>query len=335
MEVIKTYSLYLNSRFATYQSTGNSNNITYNINPAITLSNNKNRFLVSCETCEIPYSFNQISSSYNKLQYTYNNSTGSDTYNSILTIPVGNYNVNNLITTFISLLVADVVLNRPALSFTNNNLAITYNTNTTLITFAVIGLPTVSFTLKFSLNYVLAVCFGFPQIDKTFSSVSLTSTNKINVNPVSAIYLRSDTLKFSTSFEAIVAPYTQADILVKIPVPTLPNTIIHYRGDQKQMLSNTEISSLNFYWTDNLDTGFNPIDLCGLNYGIYLTFQEVQLKESNEGKDKIGSAGVAVPQSLLDARDQALMDLIETKKKLEKEVENAKKDKEKDKDKNN
>jgi hypothetical protein len=181
---------------------------------------------------------------------------------------------------------------------------------------------------------VLAVCFGFPQTNQTFSSTALTSSNKINVNPVSAIYLRSDTLKFSTSFEAIVAPYTQADILVKIPVPTLPNTIIHYRGDQKQMLSNTEISSLNFYWTDNLDTGFNPIDLRGLNYGIYLTFSEVQIKETNEGKDKIGSAGVAVPQSLLDARDQAVLDLIETKKKLEKEVENAKLLKS-DKDKNN
>lgn len=334
MEIIKTYSLYLNSRFATYQSTGNSNNITYNINPAITLSNNKNRFLVCCETCEIPYSFNQISSAYNTLQYTFNNSVGSDTYNSSLVIPVGNYNVNNLITTFISLLVADVNLKRSSLAFTSNNLAITYNPNTSLITFAVIGISTISFTLKFSLNYVLAVCFGFPQTNQTFSSTALTSSNKINVNPVSAIYLRSDTLKFSTSFEAIVAPYTQADILVKIPVPTLPNTIIHYRGDQKQMLSNTEISSLNFYWTDNLDTGFNPIDLRGLNYGIYLTFSEVQIKETNEGKDKIGSAGVAVPQSLLDARDQAVLDLIETKKKLEKEVENAKLLKS-DKDKNN
>jgi hypothetical protein len=324
MEIIKTYSLYLNSRFATYQSSGNSNNITYNINPAITLSNNKNRFLVCCETCEVPYSFNQISSSYNTLQYSYTNSIfPASNYNSSLVIPVGNYNVNNLISTFISLLVADVNIRDPSLSFTNNNLAITYNTNTSLITFAVIDTPGVSFTLKFSLNYVLAVCFGFPQVDQTFSITALVSSNKINVNPVSAIYLRSDTLKFSTSFEAIVAPYTQADILVKIPVPTLPNTIIHYRGDQKQMLSNTEISSLNFYWTDNLDTGFNPIDLRGLNYGIYLTFSEVQIKPNNEGLDKLTAEGVAVPKSLIDSRDKLLQELLESKLKLEKEVADA------------
>ena len=324
MEIIKTYSLYLNSRFATYQSSGNSNNITYNINPAITLSNNQNRFLVCCETCEIPYSFNQISSAYNTLQYTFNNTVGSDTYNSSLIIPVGNYNVNNLISTFTSLLIADVNLKRPALSFTSANLAITYNSNTTLITFAVLGISTISFTLKFSLNYVLAVCFGFPETNQTFSqSVILTSINKINVNPVSAIYLRSDTLKFSTSFEAIVAPYTQADILVKIPVPTLPNTIINYRGDQKQMLSNVEISSLNFYWTDNLDTGFNPIDLRGLNYGIYLTFSEVQIKPNNAGLDKLTAEGVGVPKSLIDSRDKLLQELLETKLKLEKEVADA------------
>jgi hypothetical protein len=325
MEVIKTYSLYLNSRFATYQSSGNSNNITFNINPAITLSNNKNRFLVCCETCEIPYSFNQISSLYNILQYTYNNTVGSDTYNSSLVIPVGNYNVNNLITTFTNLLVADVNLKRPAVSFTSSNLAITYNSNTSLITFAVVGITTISFTLKFSLNYVLAVCFGFPQTNQTFSGTSLTSSNKINVNPVSAIYLRSDTLKFSTSFEAIVSSYQQADILVKIPVPTLPNTIIHYRGDQKQMLSNIEISSLNFYWTDNLDVGFNPIDLRGLNYGIYLTFSEVQIKANNEGLDKLTSEGVGIPKSLVEERDKLLDDLLKTKNKLEKELEEAKK----------
>lgn len=325
MEVIKTYSLYLNSREATYQSTGNSNNITFNINPAITLSNNKNRFIVCCETCELPYSFNQINSNYNILQYTYNNSTGSDTYDSSLVIPVGNYNVNTLISTFISLLVADINLKRPLITFYPNNLAITYNPNTSLITFAVVGKPTISFILNFSLNYVLSVCFGFPQTNQTFSSVALTSSNKINVNPVSAVYLRSDTLKFSTSFEAIVSSYQQADVLVKIPVPTLPNTIIHYRGDQRQMLSNVEISSLNFYWTDNLDTNFNPIDLRGLNYGIYLTFSEVQIKPSNEGLDKLTSEGVGMPKSLVEERDKLLDDLLKTKNKLEKELEEAKK----------
>ena len=323
MEIIKTYSLYLNSRQRTY---GDSNNCTFNINPAITLSNSANRFIVCCETCEIPYSFNQISTTYNTLQYTFNNSVGSDTYNSTLTIPIGNYNINNLITTFINLLVSDVNTKRPVLPFTASNLAITYNPNTSLVTFAVLGITTISFTLKFSLNYVLALCFGFPEVNQTFSySVILTSVNKVQVNPVSAIYLRSDTLKFSTSFEAIVSKYQQADILVKIPVPTLPNTIIYYRGDQKQILSNIEISSLNFYWTDNLDVNFNALDLRGLNYGIYLTFSEVQLKKNNEGLDKLTADGIGMPKTFIDERDKILNELVEAKLKLEKEVEEAKK----------
>ena len=64
MEIIKTYSLYLNSREATI---GNSDNCTFIINPAITLTNNRNRFLICAEMIEVPYSFNQINSNYNTL----------------------------------------------------------------------------------------------------------------------------------------------------------------------------------------------------------------------------------------------------------------------------
>jgi hypothetical protein len=325
MEIIKTYSLYLNSRERT---NGTSNNCTFNINPAITLSNSANRFIVCCETCEIPYSFNQINSNYNRLDYVYFNTATVDSYNSTLIIPIGNYNINNLITTFVNLLVADINTRRPLLAVTAANFIVTYNPNTSLVTFALTGAVTTNFSFRFnfSLNYVLALCFGFPEVDYFLTGVApLTSVNKVQVNPVSAIYLRSDTLKFSTSFEAIVSKYQQADILVKIPVPTLPNTLIYYRGEQKQMLSNIEISSLNFYWTDNLDVGFNPLDLRGLNYGIYLTFSEVQIKPNNAGLDKLTPEGIGMPKTFMNERDKLLNELVEAKLKLEKEVEEAKK----------
>ena len=91
------------------------------------------------------------------------------------------------------------------------------------------------------------------------------------------------------------------------------------------MLSNIEISSLNFYWTDNLDVGFNALDLRGLNYGIYLTFSEVQIKPNNAGLDKLNAEGIKAPKSFMDERDKLLNDLVEAKLKLEKEVDEAKK----------
>jgi len=317
MEVVKSYTLYLNSRQAT--SGGNSNNCTFNINPALTLSNRANRFLVSIPFLEVPYSFNQLSSTYNTLYYTFTDGTGSFTRS--FQMPVGNYNITNAITAFLSALNKDIITQRPSWSLTA--ISLTYNQNTSYCTFILSAVST-SITLKFSGNYVMGLMFGFPQADQIFSNlIVLTSINKVLVNPVNAIFLRSDSLKFGTAWEAVVAPYSQADVLARVPVPTLPNSWIYYRNEQKQMLSNSEITSLNFYWSDNLNEAYN-LDLCGLPYGFQIVFDEVQLKPNNEGRDKIEMPTVAVPQSLIMERDKVLEELIAHKKQLEKEIEAAK-----------
>lgn len=317
MEIVKRYDLYLNSRQATIG--GNSNNCTFNINPAITLTNRANRFLVSIPFMEVPYSFNQLSIKYNSLGFTFTDSAG--TFNSTITIPVGNYNINSAIIAFLGAL-NKAIFDQRAL-WVSTNLSLTYNPNTSYCLFFVKDV-TASITLHFSTNYVMSLMFGFPQVNQTFSNaILLSSVNKVLVNPVNAIFLRSDSLKFGTSFEAVVAPYSQADILARVPVPTLPNSWIYYRSEHRQMLSNSEIASLNFYWSDNLDEAYF-LDLCGLPYGLQLTLEEVQLKPNNEGRDKIGMPTVAIPKQLLQERDSILEDLIAEKVKLEKEIADAK-----------
>ena len=229
MEVVKTYTLYLNSKQATIG--GNSNNCTFNINPAITLTNRANRFLVSIPFLECPFSFNQLSSVYNTLPFSFTD--GSGTFTGSVVLPVGNYNITNAISAFLAALNKAIYVNRPSWSFTAITLA--YNSNTNYCTFIVSAVST-SITLKFSQNYVMALMFGFPQADQTFTNlVNLTSVNKVLVNPVNAIFLRSDSLKFTSSYEAVVAPYSQADVLARVAVPTLPNSWIYYRNDGKQM----------------------------------------------------------------------------------------------------
>jgi hypothetical protein len=325
MEIVKTYTLYLNSRQATIG--GNSNNCTFNINPAITLSNRANRFLVSIPFLEVPYSFNQLSSVYNTLNFTFTD--GSGTFNSSLTLPVGNYNITNAISAFLAAINKAIVVNRPFWSFTAITLA--YNANTNYCTFILSAVGT-TITLRFSQNYVMALLFGFPQADQTFSNLSnLTSVNKVLANPVNAIFLRSDSLKFSYSFEAVVSSYQQADVLARIPVPTLPNSWIYYRNDGKQMLSNTEITSLNFYWSDNLNEAYF-MDLNGLPFGLQIVFDEVQLKPNNAGQDLIDNPKVALPASLVQERDKVLEDLIQTKKKLEEDIRLAREKRKKQKE---
>lgn len=317
MEIVRSYNLYLNSRQATIG--GNSNNCTFNITPALTLSNRANRFLVSIPFLEVPYSFNQLSSAYNTLSYTFTDGSGSFTRS--IGMPVGNYSITNAIAAFLAALNKSILLSRPLWSVAS--ISLTYNPNTSYCLFIMTALST-TITFQFSQNYVMALMFGFPQADQTFSTTqTLTSTNKVLVNPVNAIYLRSDSLKFGNAWEAVVSPYSQADILARVPVPTLPNSWIYYRNEAKQMLSNSEITSLNFYWSDNLNQDF-VLDLCGLPYGFQIVFDEVQLKPNNEGKDKIDAPTIAIPKSLVMERDKVLEDLMRERDKLEAEIKAAK-----------
>jgi len=318
MEIVKRYDLYLNSRQATVG--GNSNNCTFNINPAITLTNRANRFLVSIPFMEVPYSFNQLSSKYNSLAFSFTD--GAGTFSSTLTMPIGNYNITTAIAAFTSALNKAILVQRPL--WVSTSIYITYNASTSYCLFTVAGGAVASITLQFGSNYVMALMFGFPQVNQTFSNtIFLSSINKVLVNPVNAIFLRSDSLKFGTSFEAVVSPYSQADILARVPVPTLPNSWIYYRSEHRQMLSNSEIASLNFYWSDNLDEAYF-LDLCGLPYGLQITFEEIQIKPNNEGRDKIDMPTVAIPKQLLQERDNVLEELIAEKVKLEKEIADAK-----------
>ena len=318
MEIIRTYTLYLNSHQATIG--GTSNNCTFNITPAITLTNLANRFLVSIPFMEVPYSFNQLNSSYNTLGYTFTDSSG--TFNSTITINVGNYNITQFISAFITALTKDIRILRPA--WVSANISIVYNSSTGLCTF-IMNVSPASITLKFSANYVMSLMFGFPQTNQVFSnSIVLTSVNKVLANPINSIFLRSDTLKFETSFEAVVAPYSQADILARVPVTTLPNSWLYYRSEHKQLLSNTDITTINLYWSDNI----NPLyilDLVGLPFGLQMTFEEVQIRPNNSYKDKLNrQVPVAVPKKLVQARDKILQELMDEKDKLEKEIEEEK-----------
>jgi hypothetical protein len=269
---------------------------------------------------EVPYSFNQLSSAFNTLQYTFTDMSG--TFTRTLIFPVGNYNITQWLTTFLDVLNKDIYSQRPG--WLTTYLVASYSSATGRVTMVSIA-PTTSITFKFSANYVIALMLGFPQVDQTLSNSSiLISINKVLCNPVNAIFLRSDSLKFSSSYEAVVSPYSQADIVARIPVPTLPNSWIYYRSDVKQVLSNTEISTLNFYWSDNLDPHY-ILDLNGLPYGLQITIEEVQMRDTNSFKDKLVTGKIPIPAPLLQERDQTLKELTDMRGRLEQQIAEAKK----------
>ena len=94
--------------------------------------------------------------------------------------------------------------------------------------------------------------------------------------------------------------FQNSDIVCKIPVNTLPNSIIYTRSDQKAIISNKEIGELNLYVSDNLSPTFS-LDLQGLNYGIYFLFEEVTMPQLNQYKDKLPNV-LEIPRDLLEER---------------------------------
>jgi hypothetical protein len=274
---------------------------------------------------ELPYSFSQINANNNVLNYTYTDNTGGGhNYTANVNIPIGNYNINQLISSLVIILLTDITTRIPSTTISTNNFLITYDSMTGLVTYYMIGVAyTISISLNFSLNYVLGLMFGFNQANKTFgTSIKLTSNQKIMVNPITSVYLRSETLKFESNYEAVIDKMNNSDIICKIPVTTLPNSIIYYRNDQCSIVSNNSFASLNLYLSDNLSTTYT-LDMQGLNYGVYIKIDEIMIPNNNGFKDKIGSSIPKAPEEYLKERDDLLNDLLKQKLKLEDELKKS------------
>ena len=321
-DVIKSYVLYFNTREA---NSGTSNNCTWRFTTPLILTNTNNRFVISTPMVELPYSFSQVNTTNYNLPYRYVDSNGKSFTSTSMNVPEGNYNINQLQAQLAASLVADIALYWTGSTITVSNFNFSYSPQTGTTTMSMGGLTfTVTITLLFSSSYVIGIMNGFPQVDQTFgTAVTLISPNKVMCNPITSVYIRSENLKYENNYEAIVQSYQNSDVVCKIPVTTLPNSIIYYRNDQKSMISNKFLSDLNLYVSDNLTTSYT-LDLQGVNYGISLLIEEVQLKANNAYRDRLTYSGVAVPHQLIQERDNILRDLIAQKEALQREIEEQK-----------
>lgn len=349
VDVIKSYSLFLNTREADY---GDSNNCTFIFTTPLVLTNTNNRFRISTPMVEMPYSFSQVNTNNNVVKFQYSDfaPTPRSNINLSITIPQGNYNILQLITIFIDLVIVAINSNTAITGglnpnvVTKDNFSIVYNQNTGDTSWKIIY--TSNFTygwflqFNFQLAYVIGSMFGWARNDTPIiTNVSYVVTpNKVMVNPITSVYIRSESLKFESNYEALVRNITavgyngvnpinnfqNSDILQKIPVTTIPNSIIYYRSDTKSIITNKELGELNLYVSDNLSPTFN-LDLQGLNYGIMVLVEEVQIPQNNAYKDKIDNGKLFVPRDLIKQRQEILDDLMNQKKELEKEIEESKK----------
>jgi hypothetical protein len=256
---------------------------------------------------EIPYSFNQLNSEWVTLTISYNGTPKT------ITMTQGNYNANQLSTELITQIVAS------GLGLLSTNFNITYDATRAKYSFQMVGTGAAPMVLNFASNSVLGTMFGMPT-NLTFTTTAVVSTNKINVNPVTSIYIRSNTIKTAATFEEINTIFKTSNILAKIPVPLLPNSIIYFRNDfSSELIANQSIDTINLFVTDNLSN--STLDMSGVNYGVMIIVEEIIAAEPQE-TDKAIAIGPS--DSLISQRDTILNELMAKKLRLQGEL-NAKK----------
>jgi hypothetical protein len=101
---------------------------------------------------------------------------------------------------------------------------------------------------------------------------------QVNVNPITNIYIRSNSLVQRDSYESIIEKDVFSDILAKVPVSVAPGSFIFYSSGSFIELENKIIDQIALYLSDNLSYS---LSLNGLTWNTHLIFEEFGTTESD------------------------------------------------------
>ena len=267
MSVVKSYQLFINSA---QRVAGTPNEFTVFFTPAYTLQSSHHFFQIRMTSCCIPYSFKQVNIFNNQFSYYYNSITPST-----VVVPPGNYNILSLTAKLKSLIEADILAN------TGDTVVTTwaYDADTYQITFtftSTTGLPGSTIGFPYSSQITLSKMLGW-NTDHLNIAVgsSFISDQPVNVNPITSIYVRSDTLNQLGSKESLVEQNQVSDILAEIPVLVLPGSFIVSQNPAAipVALTNRTIDKIQLYLSSSDNYALN---LNNLDYTISFLLEEVQ-----------------------------------------------------------
>ena len=241
---MESIQIYLNSQMADKYFNGASD-CEYNL-PLIEIPDGFHIYL-SVVSCLIPYSFYNINSSNNTLFY----SVGGGDSNR-LTIPIGNYNVNSLL----SVLKTNI---SSAFTITYDNIKNKFTFTHTTNDFMFMSSSTCLQILGFNNNITILS-----------TSLSLTSINCVNVYSIRSIQVNSNLITYNIN----KVQKNNFCILCSVPITCTPFSLIEYinRTNFKTNLFLNKISNIKIKLTD--DNG-NLIDLNGCHYSLTLQLDVV------------------------------------------------------------
>jgi len=301
-EIVKKYQVYLNSEFAEFRPY--TDYVGWNLKNPILLSDPNNYFTCRVLQAAIPYSFKQFSGATINGYYTH---SGVNT-NFTLTLSSGNYSIIELLAEFQQQL--EAVPHPHAWTFT-----FTYDPITSFVTLGFTSNQTFVFNFTYEVNFWKA-CGFLPTTTLTFSNTTtLTSDRHVNVHPIYAIQIRSDTLfQITGNSESMVELNDYSDILVQFYVYGSPNTwILSESGESNPEchVKNKLIDFVRVYLSSNINYRLN-INNLDWSFVIEITEHRPEKIESINGNDR--EAGM---KALASIRENLIQELQQDKTALQ------------------
>jgi hypothetical protein len=299
--IVNKYNIYINSA---KRISGTSDNFSIQLEKPLTLTSDKTQFQLYVSSLEYPYNFYQVNSNNNSLTLEYTPASGP-LANYVITITPGNYNINSLLSEL-------KTKTSIATGVSETNFNFSYSRATGRCTFALSTLGTI--TYKFSSNTFIGKMCGFTA-DSTFSfASSSTSSQNVNVNPITYFTIRSDIVLSNQDMESITKSSENSDILCKVPIRTPPGTYIYYAQpfDDRVFISAQVLNVINFYITSNQNKEL--IDNHGLDFSFTLTILEV-VKPDGVYWNKLGNFDQPIDVNELQKQQQQLIEELQSLQK--------------------
>lgn len=316
MQVLKNYNLFIDSSQRDEGSFPSYFSII--LRKPITKTKQSSYFRVRIPSLVIPFSFSQVNSKNNVLNYTFNSVSFS------ITVPSGNYSITDLLTQIQTLIQS------------NNNckLLFTYNPSTSITTlgFDTGNLITSQIVMNYSSNNIILMkMMGFTQnVVYSYNAITNAYVNAVgnqvvNVSPSKTLFIRSDTLIQNSNYESLVSRNDTTDILLQIPIMTSFNTYINYNEPSSEMwseINNSSVDKINLYISDATSNDELPADSGLLNWFCHINIQEIYRDE----EINVNHITNPIQQPREDENNNLKVKLIDDLMKQKNDLENEIKD---------
>ena len=264
---INRYHLYLSS---SKRQTGSIEDYSISLKRPIILKNPHHYFKIIVKEATIPYTFQQINANYNKFSYRLLHN-GVQHPDRTISLNSGNYTILSLLKELAFRLTQDIA----TYSVFSPQFDLTYDRNSMFCSFSLTNDVGTTLTIL-PLQDQISTMIGVVNECSFGNGTSCSSTQPVNVSPITSIFVRSETLKQSNfSTENLVNRDDTSDILLQIPILNQPTSWIQYQNELniENVVVNGVINDISLYLSDNRSYDLN---LRGIDWSCMLTIIEFE-----------------------------------------------------------